>query len=160
MKTIAWFLILFKVMTYSNFMLRYNTYLFKKLYITFLVGVSTTKDLDKQIGLLCHECVHSIQRVRDGAKFELGYLFSSHYRASCEIEAYIVSMQIYHWYYGRHLYIKRLAAALADYGCNQADQNYALQRYEIARDAINSGGAVHPVTEIAMSWLTSRFAGS
>jgi hypothetical protein len=96
-------------------------------------GRGNTDELRGQVLLACHEPIHVLQ------KLGLRYLLSPARVAKAETDAFIATMEAWHWISDEVLNPKKLAGELAAYGCNDDQIEYAQTKYIAASKMIRRG---------------------
>ena len=164
MKLIAWFLDAFDILEKDRFMDKFATTIGTTIYIPFTVGSIIARwPLAGQISLIVHETRHAIQ-YRETSKGKLGdllfywrYLVSDFKRTGYEIQAYIHSMEIYHWATGRLLDPEALASKLYSYNCEQPDVIRAQEAYGLTNERLRGSMPEYdPLVQDVIDWLDTE----
>lgn len=142
------------VMPYEDFMDRYTTVWWRRVYPCFTPGQGDAEERWKHVVICTHEHQHVEQFCREGfAAYSARYLLSSRQRAIYEAEAYCCNLELA-WRSGRPMPdIDRLADLLAEYQCAPADIAAARQIYAEAADRIRQGHVLTEATATALEIL-------
>lgn len=156
MKAVGSFLGLMKIQDKEKFMNRYTTTIGKTIYVNFDIGGTTDKKvLAEQNSICVHEHQHVIQYKKDGFKFMFDYLFKHEQRAKLEAEAYSTNLEMYYWYTGKILDIKKLAVKLLNYDCDAIDVSVMEVILRANALTIQHGGIISEASKEAINWLNT-----
>lgn len=144
MSLIARSLGLIGVLDKDAFMSRFTTTIGHKIYTPFELGVpgeGGRHSLVAQVIIGAHEHQHVEQSNRDGpVEFSWKYLLDASARALYEAEAYLTSMELNWFIFGKRPKSKLYADKLKSYGCDATDVELARRRLESGRITLKYGG--------------------
>jgi len=136
MKTVGWYLDVAGYMSKSDFMNHYTTTVKHKIYVPkdFELGIPNKRsNIITQFDLACHEFTHVLQNLG------LSYVTKPSKRLKAETDAFIASMEIYHFLTGNKLNPDSMAVKLKPYGIEKEGLKYASKKYRTANLMIEQG---------------------
>ena len=138
----------------ERFLRSFTTTVGRHIYTPFEVGVPQGGwDLWNQVVVCAHEHQHVIQHDREGLAFEVAYLADPAARARFEVEAYRSTLELYFWRYGTTPSTRRIAQALAGYGCRREDIEVSARSLALMATAVRTGAVLNEASQVALAWL-------
>lgn len=156
MKMVDWILSGIGIMDRKEFLNNYSTTVGHSVYIPFVLGEGDSLGLMDQVIICAHEAQHVVQYNKDNAIFVGGYVSSKSRRASYEVEAYNVTMEMYYYFTGKVLSSNFLCNLLSKYAIDEVDLSVSRKRFDIQRKVLRLGIITSDVSVDAIQWWQKR----
>lgn len=159
MKIVGESLDLMGIQDKDDFMKRFTTTVFGRVYTPFEIGVESDGwSLWQQIRILPHEIRHDVQRKNVGAiGYEWDYTTSSAARANYECDAMSIDMLLEWRYQDRMLSPREMALTLKGYACSDMDIKVSEKQLAMAAKMIRRGAILPDPAREACEWIDDRF---
>lgn len=137
------------------FLTSYSTTIGRRIFVPFTIGEGDARERWGQVIACAHEHQHVVQAREIGmAEFAVEYLTDRALRTRFEAAAYMTTMELERWRWGRVLTTPvALAGKLRAYAVKGGDLRVAEQIYAGAMAPIEAGHLINEATRTVVDWL-------